>query len=120
MADRPGGLRRALTGWRTPQHRDGLALVLSSGLSSVIGLLYWVVAARLFTPDVVGVTNALISTMTLLGLAAQLNLGNALLRLVPVAERSARRLVLTCYAVGTALPGLRASVLALGATWSAS
>jgi O-antigen/teichoic acid export membrane protein len=117
MADGPGGLRRALTGWRTPQHRDGLALVLSSGLSSVIGLLYWVVAARLFTPDVVGVNNALISTMTLLGVAAQLNLGNALLRFVPVAERSARRLVLTCYAVGTAAAGLVGVVFALGATW---
>ena len=117
MADGPGGLRRALTGWRTPQHRDGLALVLSSGLSSVIGLLYWVVAARLFTPDVVGVNNALISTMTLLGVAAQLNLGNALLRFVPVAERSARRLVLTCYAVGTAAAGLAGVVFALGATW---
>jgi O-antigen/teichoic acid export membrane protein len=117
MADGRGGLRRALTGWRTPQHRDGLALVLSSGLSSVIGLLYWVVAARLFTPDVVGVNNALISTMTLLGVAAQLNLGNALLRFVPVAERSARRLVLTCYAVGTAVAGLGGVVFALGATW---
>jgi O-antigen/teichoic acid export membrane protein len=117
MADGPGGVRRALTGWRTPQHRDGLALVLSSGLSSVIGLLYWVVAARLFTPEVVGVNNALISTMTLLGVAAQLNLGNALLRFVPVAERSARRLVLTCYAVGTAAAGLVGVVFALGATW---
>jgi O-antigen/teichoic acid export membrane protein len=117
MADGPGGVRRALTGWRTPQHRDGLALVLSSGLSSVIGLLYWVVAARLFTPDVVGVNNALISTMTLLGVAAQLNLGNALLRFVPVAERSARRLVLTCYAVGTVAAGLGGVVFALGATW---
>ena len=117
MADGPGGLRRALTGWRTPQHRDGLALVLSSGLSSVIGLLYWVVAARLFTPDIVGVNNALISTMTLLGVAAQLNLGNALLRFVPVAELSARRLVLTCYAVGTAAAGLAGVVFALGAAW---
>jgi O-antigen/teichoic acid export membrane protein len=75
------------------------------------------VAARLFTPDVVGVNNALISTMTLLGVAAQLNLGNALLRFVPVAERSARRLVLTCYAVGTAAAGLGGVVFALGATW---
>ena len=32
----------------TPVARDGLALVLSSGLTSAVGLLYWVVAARLF------------------------------------------------------------------------
>jgi O-antigen/teichoic acid export membrane protein len=117
MADGPGRLRGVLTNWRAPQHRDGLALVLSSGLTSVIGLLYWVAAARLFAPDVVGVNNTLISTMTLLGVAAQLNLGNALLRFVPVAGGSARRLVLTCYAVGLAAAGVVGAIFALGAAW---
>jgi O-antigen/teichoic acid export membrane protein len=120
MPDAPAGtsrLRGVLAGWSAPQHRDGLALVLSSGLTSVIGLLYWVVAARLFPPDVVGVNNTLISTMTLIGVAAQLNLGNALLRFVPVAERSARRLVLTCYAVGAVAAGVAGGIFALGAGW---
>ena len=112
-----GRLRGVLTGWRDPQHRDGLALVLSSALSSGIGLLYWVVAARLFAPETVGVNNTLISTMTLLGVAAQLNLGNALLRFVPVAGRSARRLVAVCYAVGIAAAGTAGAVFALGAGW---
>jgi O-antigen/teichoic acid export membrane protein len=111
------GVRRVLAGWRAPQHRDGLALVLSSALSSGIGLLYWVVAARLFAPEVVGVNNALISTMTLLAVAAQLNLGNALLRFVPVAGRSARRLVAVCYAVGIAAAGTAGAIFALGARW---
>jgi O-antigen/teichoic acid export membrane protein len=120
MPDAPAGtsrLRAVLAGWRAPQHRDGLALVLSSGLTSVIGLLYWVVAARLFPPDVVGVNNTLISTMTLIGVAAQLNLGNALLRFAPVAGRSARRLVFTCYAVGAAAAAVAGGVFALGAGW---
>jgi O-antigen/teichoic acid export membrane protein len=120
MADGPGHtgrLRGVLTGWRAPQHRDGLALVLSSGLTSVIGLLYWVAAARLFEPGTVGVNNTLISTMTLLAVAAQLNLGNALLRFVPVADRSARRLVVTCYAVGAVAACLAGTGFALGAAW---
>ncbi|HYH33223.1 MAG TPA: hypothetical protein VD903_22860 [Pseudonocardia sp.] len=106
-----------MSGWRDPQHRDGLALVLSSGLTSVIGLLYWVVAARLFPPEIVGVNNTLISTMTLLGVAAQLNLGNALLRFVAVAGHSARRLVLTCYAVAGTAAAAVGAVFALGAGW---
>ncbi|OZM83547.1 lipopolysaccharide biosynthesis protein [Pseudonocardia sp. MH-G8] len=122
MPDAPGSrvpqrLRNAVSGWRDPQHRDGLALVLSSGLTSVIGLLYWVVAARLFAPEVVGVNNTLISTMTLLAVAAQLNLGNALLRFVAVAGSSARRLVLSCYAVAGAAAAVAGAVFALGARW---
>ncbi|TWF76143.1 O-antigen/teichoic acid export membrane protein [Pseudonocardia hierapolitana] len=111
------GLRGVLAGWTAPQHRDGLALVLSSGLTSVIGLLYWVVAARLFPPEILGVNNTLISTMTLIAVGAQLNLGNALLRFVPVAERSARRMVFTCYAVGIAVAGVAGGIFALGAGW---
>jgi O-antigen/teichoic acid export membrane protein len=110
-------MRSALASWRSPQHRDGLALVLSSALSSGIGLLYWVVAARLFAPDVLGVNSTLVSTMTLLGSAAQLNLGSALLRFVPVAGRSARSLVLSCYAVGAGTACATGAVFALGAAW---
>jgi O-antigen/teichoic acid export membrane protein len=113
-ADRMRGLLR---GWRDPQHRDGLALVLSSGISSAVGLLYWVVAARLFPPDVVGVNTTLISTMTLIGITSQLNLGSALLRFVPVAGRSARPLVGACYGIAVLTACALGAVFALGAPW---
>src|SRR5213080_4809702 len=110
-------LRNLLRGWRDPQHRDGLALVLSSAISSVVGLLYWVVAARLFPPDEVGVNTTLISTMTLLGVTSQLNLGSALLRFVPVAGRTAQSLVGACYAVAALTACTLGAVFALGARW---
>jgi O-antigen/teichoic acid export membrane protein len=110
-------LRGLLRGWRDPQHRDGLALVLSSGISSAVGLLYWVVAARLFPPDVVGVNTTLISTMTLIGITAQLNLGSALLRFVPVAGRSVRSLVGACYGIAVLTACALGAVFALGAPW---
>ena len=93
-----------------PVHRDGLALVLSSGLTSAVGLLYWVLAARLFTPETVGVNSVALSTMMLLGGVAHLNLTQALLRFGPVAGRQTRRLVLACYAVAAAV----AAVVGLG------
>jgi len=108
-------LRGLLRGWRDPQHRDGLALVLSSGISSVVGLLYWVLAARLFPPDQVGVNTTLISTMSLLGVTAQLNLGSALLRFVPVAGRSARSLVGACYGIAVGTACVLGGAFALGA-----
>jgi O-antigen/teichoic acid export membrane protein len=116
-AARADGLRGLLRGWRDPQHRDGLALVLSSGISSAVGLLYWVVAARLFPPHVVGVNTTLISTMTLIGVTSQLNLGSALLRFVPVAGRSARSLVGACYGIAVLTACALGAVFALGAPW---
>lgn len=104
-----------LSSWRSPQHRDGMALVLSSALSSSIGLLFWVLAARLFDPATVGLNSTVVSTMTLLGTAAQLNLGNAMLRFVPVAGRGTRALVAGCYAVGVGAAVAVGTVFALGA-----
>jgi O-antigen/teichoic acid export membrane protein len=109
---RPGA--EAHDGWRAPQHRDGMALVLSSAVSSGIGMLFWVLAARLFDPDTVGVNSAALSAMTLLGSAAHLNLGNAILRFVPVAERRGA-LVAGCFAVGAGVAVMLGLGFAVGA-----
>jgi O-antigen/teichoic acid export membrane protein len=99
----------------SPSLRDGLALVLSNGLTSAVGLAYWVLAARLFPPAAVGVNSVAISTMMLLGGVAQLNMTYALLRFVPVAGRVARRLVVGGYLVGGGAAALAGAVFALGA-----
>ena len=110
-------LRTLATGWRDPQNRDGMALVLSSGISSAIGLLYWVVAARMFDPVTVGINTTVVSTLSLLGIIAQLNLGSAMLRFLPVAGRGARALVAACYATGIGAAILIGTGFALGAGW---
>ncbi|OZM76384.1 lipopolysaccharide biosynthesis protein [Pseudonocardia sp. MH-G8] len=91
--------------------------MLSSGLTSGFGLLFWILAARLYDPATVGVNSTVLSALSLLGAAAQLNLGNALLRFVPVAGGRARRLVAACYAVAVAAAATAGAVFALGAAW---
>jgi O-antigen/teichoic acid export membrane protein len=91
--------------------------VLSSGLTSGLGLLFWILAARLYDSATVGVNSTVLSAMTLLGTAAQLNLGNALLRFVPVAGRNVRALVVGCYAAAVAVAALAGAVFALGTSW---
>jgi O-antigen/teichoic acid export membrane protein len=76
-----------------------MALVLSAGVSSAIGMLFWVLAARLFDQPTVGVNSAALSAVTLLASASHLNMGNALLRFVPVAQRRGA-IVARCFAVG--------------------
>jgi hypothetical protein len=110
-------IARFADSWRRPVHRDGLALVSSSALSSLVGLLYWVVAAQLFPAAEVGVGSALVSTLMLLGSVGHLNLGVALLRFVPVSGGQCRALVVGCYLTGAAAAATVGTVFALGAGW---
>ncbi|GAA5116505.1 hypothetical protein GCM10023320_17000 [Pseudonocardia adelaidensis] len=106
-----------LNGWRAPQHRDGLALVVSSGMTSAVGLLYWVLAAQMLPADVVGVNAVALSSLMLVGGVAHLNMSHALLRFVPVAGTAARRLVVLGYLVAVAVSALAGAGFALGAIW---
>ncbi|HEX8156437.1 MAG TPA: phosphotransferase [Solirubrobacteraceae bacterium] len=90
------GLRTRL---QLPLYRNGYALVVGSGLTSALGLVYWVVAARTYSLAAVGVSAALISAMTLLANLAQVNLKSALNRFLPTAGSRTARFVMRSYAV---------------------
>ena len=82
------GLRRELS---VPLYRNAYALMANTAGNSILGLLYWVLAARTFPDAAVGRGNALISLMMLVSTFTQLNWSGALIRFLPRAGRSARR-----------------------------
>ena len=86
-----------------PLFRNGHALVLSSVVTSLIGMLFWVLAARRAPPSVVGRNIVAINVLTSIGAVAQLNLQSALMRFVQPAGRHTRRLVVGAYLVSAAL-----------------
>ncbi|WP_130288215.1 lipopolysaccharide biosynthesis protein [Pseudonocardia sediminis] len=106
---------KGLAAWNAPVHRDGLALVVSSGLSSIVGLGYWVLVARLFSPAEAGVNSAALATLAMLGGIAHLNMQNALLRFVPVAGPRSTKLVTVGYVIAIAAAALIGAGFALGA-----
>jgi O-antigen/teichoic acid export membrane protein/thymidylate kinase len=95
-------LRRRLAGveehLETPLYRDAYALVVSSGATSVLGIIYWTLAARLYSIEQVGLGSAAIAAMTFLSGLAQLSLRGALVRFVPVAGASTGRFIVGAYA----------------------
>jgi len=97
--------RRLSNHLRAPLLRNAYALMSSTALSSGIGLVYWLLAARLLSPRTVGLGSATISGMTFLAGVASLGLTFVILRFLPVAGWSSRRLLLICYAAtaGTAV-----------------
>ena len=87
--------------FRTPLVRNGYALIASTGVTSILGLVYWLLAARLYSLTEIGLNSALISTMLAVGGIAQLNLGSVLTRFLPgLGRRTSQRLVLAAYGAG--------------------
>jgi O-antigen/teichoic acid export membrane protein len=103
--DAPGPTagRKLLRGLRTPLYRDALALLLNSGVTSLIGVAYWTLAARLTPPEVVGLNAALISAMMALASLSHLGLVGALSGFLPRAGAATGALVKRAYALAAVL-----------------
>lgn len=80
-------------------YRNAYALMAATTLSSLLGMGYWALAARLFPTAAVGQASAAISAMLLLANASQLNLSVGLMRFLPVSRGREGRLIATSYAV---------------------
>ena len=103
-------LQALLEASRNPLYANANALVANQASSAVLGLIYWMLAARLYHVDTVGASSAVISTLLLLSAVAQLGLGTGMMRFLPRAGTDTRRLILLSY--GAVI--LTSGVLALG------
>jgi O-antigen/teichoic acid export membrane protein len=104
------GVERLLIHLRMPLYRNGYALVVNSGATSAFGLLYWMLAARYYPPETIGLNAALVAAVMFLANIAQLNLTNALNRFIPIAGRLAGRFIILAYVI-CAVAGLLASTI---------
>ena len=99
-------MERLLEHVRLPLYQNAYALMISTGATSALGLVYWVVAARYYPPDTVGLNAAVISMMTFLAGVAQHPSMNAMLRYIPVAGVDTGRLVKWAYVFSITLATL--------------
>lgn len=97
---------RLLTHVRTPLYRNAYAWMLSTGISSGLGIVYWLLAARLYPSEIVGHNVALVSGMMFLSGVSQLNLMSAMVRFLPQAGVATHRLVLWGYGISVAAAAL--------------
>ncbi|MFE6485232.1 lipopolysaccharide biosynthesis protein [Streptomyces sp. NPDC057757] len=93
--------------------RNAYALMLNTGISAVLGLGYWLVAARYYSETAVGQGSAAIAAMKLLAGLTAVTLTGALARFIPVAGRSTGRLILRTYAGSSVVVALAAVVFLL-------
>ncbi len=88
------------------------SLVGSQALTSVLGLVFWALAARTFSTSAVGVAGAAVSMMMLLGSLGSLGLGTLLISKLPHTDQGQRRqLIRTCLVAAGAAGFLLALVV---------
>jgi O-antigen/teichoic acid export membrane protein len=92
-----GRLTRLRQHVRTPLFGNAYALTVNTAVTATLGSLYWVIAARLYSPRELGLGAAAVSTMTFLSNLSQLNLNAALSRFLPESGPSGPRLVVYAY-----------------------
>ncbi|MDX6350479.1 MAG: hypothetical protein QOF84_5269, partial [Streptomyces sp.] len=93
--------------------RNAYALMLNTGVSAVLGLGYWLIAARYYTEDAVGQGSAAIAAMKFLAGLMAVTLTGALTRFIPVSGRRAGRLIFQTYAGSSAIVAFSAAVFLL-------
>lgn len=85
-----------------PFFRNAYALIVNTGLTGLLGVAFWAIAARTYSDPDVGRASALISAMTVLSGVVAINLTGTLSRFIPESGRRTRALVVWAYALSSA------------------
>ncbi len=100
-------------------YRNAIFLIAANLANSLLGFVFWIAAARFYTPEEVGLGSAVISATQLLTGLAGLGLGFGLVRFLPGSPREARRMINTLLAVSALMSVLAAGVFLAGlGVWS--
>lgn len=97
----------------SPLFRNAYALMLNTGISALLGLGFWLAAARYYSESAVGQGSAAIAAMKLLAGLTAVTLTGALARFIPVSGDRTGRLVLRTYAGSSLVVALAAGVFLL-------
>jgi O-antigen/teichoic acid export membrane protein len=84
-----------------PLFRNAYALMVNTGTTGVLGVAYWLLAARLYPVTSVGRASAAYAAMSLLAGFTAFNFTGALARFIPQAAHATRALVMVAYLVST-------------------
>lgn len=89
--------RQPLQILKDPLARTSLPLLINIGSNGILGVAYWMVAARLYDTTTVAENSAVLAALTTLSAVTQLNLSQTLPVFVPRARERARLIIAQVY-----------------------
>ncbi len=95
-------------------YRNAVYLILTNAVLAITGFVFWIVAARLYPAEAVGVASAAVASMLLLMTFSTLGLDFVLIRFLPGANEKARDMINSCFTAGGLVSLCLAVVFILG------
>lgn len=95
--------------YRVSLYRNAVYLIANNIIIAGTGFVFWIVAARLYSEDEVGLGSAAIAAVGLLALLSTMGLDFAIIRFLPNAGKKSRDMINSCMTVG----GMASLVFAL-------
>ncbi len=105
------GLKRL---FHIPLYSNALYLMITSAVSALLGFVFWIIVARFYTPEDVGLASAAMAAIGLLALFSYLGLGAGLIRFLPGSGKNANSMVNTVFTVGALASILAAFIFIAG------
>lgn len=100
--------------FKMPLFRNGYLLTISSVATSGLGIVYWLFAARLYSPELVGKNSAAIAALLFISGVSGLYLDGALIRFIPRSGKATGRLIGYAYLISGLTAVLVGTLFLLG------
>ncbi len=92
-------IKQIVQQFQAPLYKNAFYLIINSTLTGVVGLIFWILAARFYLAEDVGLASATISAIMLLGLLSSLGLDYGLIRFLPDSGKDANIMVNSCLTI---------------------
>ncbi|MDD4924412.1 MAG: oligosaccharide flippase family protein, partial [Dehalococcoidales bacterium] len=99
---------------KVPLYSNALFLMAASGFSALVGFIFWMVAARFYTDEAVGLASAMISAMGLAVSFSRLGLELGLVRFLKTHSEEPKSIINTVFTVGLLVSVIAALIFMAG------
>lgn len=105
--------------FHTPLYSNALYLMIANAAAPLLGFVFWIIVARFYPPEAVGLATAAIAATGLLAGFSHLGLGMGLIRFLPHSGEKARVMINTVFTVNLLATVVAALVFMAGLSfWS--
>jgi O-antigen/teichoic acid export membrane protein len=98
----------------TPLYLNSIYLIVNAAAHSGLGFIFWVVVARQYSAEDLGLSSALLAAGTLLSYIASLGLGLGLIRFLPYSGPEAPRLINSCFILSALAAVILSTIFLIG------